>query len=559
MATDFSYGNKTIKMTGPIRPGINNVPGDARTRVETHAEIFSIPNPYVGMVITVLKDEENNDKMTDYKVISLKANNSGIQDTVIDQVKLYTDYLGISIIEGPTGPKGDKGEQGGRGPQGFAGPAGPQGTQGPVGERGPSGTVFTPHVDEEGNLSWTNDGSLDNPSTVNIKGPTGPRGFTGPKGDQGPQGEKGDQGPVGQVGPQGAQGPVGPAGKDGTGVSIQGSVDSIDQLPTEGVVNGNAYLIAGDMWLYDGNSNEDATHHKGFTNIGKIQGPKGDRGPAGTVFTPNVDNAGNLSWKNDGGLENPSTINIKGPQGEKGDKGNAFTYGDFTSEQLEALKGAKGDPGQDGAKGDKGDKGDPFTYENFTPEQLAALKGEKGDTPANPNFTIGTVTKLEAGADPTVTITGNYPNFVLNFGIPVGSGSDTPPAAKEYIYWGRLSIAEVGGSVIGYNDITEKMILDGVGVNMHRVEPTTMDKTSAGLASTTAEGDYVIIAVPVSKGYTVTKDNGVGGKVTFKTDGFDGIIKSGANGDITLNISGVNYALYGEMLLAQGERFFYID
>ena len=30
-------------------------------------------------------------------------------------------------------------------------------------------------------------------------------------------------------------------------------------------------------------------------------------------------------------------------------------------------------------KGEKGDKGDAFTYEDFTPEQLAALKGEKGD------------------------------------------------------------------------------------------------------------------------------------------------------------------------------------
>ena len=33
-----------------------------------------------------------------------------------------------------------------------------------------------------------------------------------------------------------------------------------------------------------------------------------------------------------------------------------------------------------GDKGVKGDKGDPFTYEDFTSEQLAALKGETGDT-----------------------------------------------------------------------------------------------------------------------------------------------------------------------------------
>lgn len=32
-----------------------------------------------------------------------------------------------------------------------------------------------------------------------------------------------------------------------------------------------------------------------------------------------------------------------------------------------------------GLRGDKGDKGDPFRYEDFTPEQLEALKGHKGD------------------------------------------------------------------------------------------------------------------------------------------------------------------------------------
>lgn len=86
-----------------------------------------------------------------------------------------------------------------------------------------------------------------------------------------------------------------------------------------------------------------------------------------------------------------------GPQGKKGDKGDPFTYTDFTPEQLAALKGEKGDTGPQGVqgekgdtgeqgiqgiqgvKGDKGDKGDAFTYADFTSEQLAELKGEKGD------------------------------------------------------------------------------------------------------------------------------------------------------------------------------------
>ena len=51
-------------------------------------------------------------------------------------------------------------------------------------------------------------------------------------------------------------------------------------------------------------------------------------------------------------------------------KGKAFTYEDFTPEQLEALRWGKGD------------KGEAFKFEDFTPEQLKKLKGEqwnKGD------------------------------------------------------------------------------------------------------------------------------------------------------------------------------------
>ena len=57
---------------------------------------------------------------------------------------------------------------------------------------------------------------------------------------------------------------------------------------------------------------------------------------------------------------------FKGETGEQGEKGEAFTYEDFTAEQLASLKG------------EQGEKGEPFTYEDFTPEQLEALKGEKG-------------------------------------------------------------------------------------------------------------------------------------------------------------------------------------
>lgn len=44
---------------------------------------------------------------------------------------------------------------------------------------GQDGTTFTPYVDENGVISWTNDGGRENPEPVNIKGDTGAKGDTG--------------------------------------------------------------------------------------------------------------------------------------------------------------------------------------------------------------------------------------------------------------------------------------------------------------------------------------------------------------------------------------------
>lgn len=107
---------------------------------------------------------------------------------------------------------------------------------------GADGATFIPYVDDEGNLSWSNNKGYANPPTVNIKGENGVNGkdgktgakiisqtfqgtdanggnvylqtfddgttttFTAPKGEQGEQGEQGRQGVQGQNGigiPQG--------------------------------------------------------------------------------------------------------------------------------------------------------------------------------------------------------------------------------------------------------------------------------------------------------------------------------------------------------------------
>lgn len=107
MATDFSYDGQQIIASGPFKPSGKDMPVDARTRVETYADIANIPNPHIGLKITVKVDETNNNKMTDYIVKSLKANSMGFANSVIDEVVRYVDYLGVSSSSGGTSSGGN--------------------------------------------------------------------------------------------------------------------------------------------------------------------------------------------------------------------------------------------------------------------------------------------------------------------------------------------------------------------------------------------------------------------------------------------------------------------
>ena len=111
MTTDFSYNEKTINSSGPIKPSGINQPLDPRTEVKLYADIKLIPNPYVGMIITVLEDETNSNKMTDYKVLSLKSDDLGVANSVVDRVQRYVNYLGISNSGSGTGGAGLTAEQ----------------------------------------------------------------------------------------------------------------------------------------------------------------------------------------------------------------------------------------------------------------------------------------------------------------------------------------------------------------------------------------------------------------------------------------------------------------
>ena len=180
------------------------------------------------------------------------------------------------------GPKGDRGEQGIQGEPGAQGEKGERGTEGdtPVigskgsgyiggvdtgkpsqgapgassgeGGTGENGATFTPSLDENGNLSWSNDKGLANPATVNIKGPKGPQGEKGDTGAQGPQGEKGDTGAQGPQGEKGDIGPQGPQGEKGDiGASGYTPVRGTDYWTAADIAEIKAYIddsILGGAW-----------------------------------------------------------------------------------------------------------------------------------------------------------------------------------------------------------------------------------------------------------------------------------------------------------------------
>ena len=57
MATDFTYGNKTINSNGGFKPSGKNTPIDVRTRVNTFADIASIPSMKVLLNYTILSKQ----------------------------------------------------------------------------------------------------------------------------------------------------------------------------------------------------------------------------------------------------------------------------------------------------------------------------------------------------------------------------------------------------------------------------------------------------------------------------------------------------------------------
>ena len=252
------------------------------------------------------------------------------------------------------------------------------------------------------------------------------QGLRGPKGDPGPVGPAGPPGAAGQPGPAGPAGPQGEQGPPGASAEFKGPVASTGNLP--------ASAPSSEIWLVGTASPYEGYFYNGtaWQDLGPVQiGPPGPAGADGTTFTPSVSAAGVISWTNDGGKQNPSPVNIKGPQGPQGETGATGATGatgpagadgtTFTPSVSSAgviswtndggkqnppsvdIKGPQGPAGADGSDGQDGADGTTFTPSvsaagviSWTNDggrqnpQPVDIKGPQGPTgPAGPGVPTG--------------------------------------------------------------------------------------------------------------------------------------------------------------------------
>lgn len=176
------------------------------------------------------------------------------------------------------------------------------------------------------------------------------------------------------------------------------------------------------------------------TGIEGPQGPKGDKG--------------------DKGDQGP-----KGDQGERGQKGDAFTYEDFTAEQLSALTGPRG------LKGDKGDKGD-------TGDQ-----GPKGDTgPTGPAGIVLSETEPDDPSHPVWLDPTGEPDdvTVAELARRIGELDELTTSAKDNLVHAINEAAQTGsGGGGGLTDDEALEALDECGI----VHPAAADSATLYIAA----------------------------------------------------------------------------
>lgn len=194
---------------------------------------------------------------------------------------------------------------------------------------------------------------------------------------QGEKGEKGDKGDKGDKGEQGIQGIPGKDGANGTSITIKGTFDSVNGLPSSGAVNGDCYIVGKDLWVYTGTSVEDSKHHNGFTNVGQI---KGDDGAPGKSYYIHV------AWCNTSD-NSDNSFTVSNPNGTAynylgtlvdTNVADSANFKDYDWIYIRGAKGEKGDKGEKGQDGTNGEDGESALEIVIQPDTVVFDANENG-------------------------------------------------------------------------------------------------------------------------------------------------------------------------------------
>ena len=338
--------------------------------------------------------------------------------------------------------------------QGQKGDKGDNGDPGDPGQNGTDGRPVELALNN-GNLQWRYVQQGTTPptawqtliATADLKGD---KGDPGQDGQDGAPGRDGQDGAPGQQGIQGPQGPQGPRGADGTGVALKGSLPDTQSLPTTGNTIGDAYLIAGNMHVWNGTT---------WDNAGNIQGPKGDTGDTGQSGTDGrpvelQTGTTHIQWRYAQQGATPPT---------------AWT-------NLIALTALKGDTGDTGLQGTPG-QGVPAggaTNQVLTKTGSADYAAAWRDAPAGGTSTWADITNKPTFA--TVATSGSYTDLTNRPTIPAapGAASDTTAGIVR-----RATTAEVTEGTNTETFVTPKNLKDAVPANIvttSSTEPNQINK-----------------------------------------------------------------------------------
>lgn len=221
------------------------------------------------------------------------------------------------------------------------------------------------------------------PGPEGPQGPAGPAGATGATGPQGPAGLQGPQGIQGETGATGPMGPEGPQGPVGEGLTILGSyptyADLIAAHPTG--TTGDAYLVAGDLYVWDGSA---------WLNVGNIQGPAGPTGPTGATGPAGADGADGAPGADGAdGADGLSAYEVAVANGFVGTEAAwlASLVGADGADGATGPQGPAGPAGADGADGATGPAGPGVAAGGTAGQILAKNSATDYDTAWIDNYT----------------------------------------------------------------------------------------------------------------------------------------------------------------------------